>query len=217
MESHEVLRRALRKTSPKAVAADLGVSLSLVYKWAERPTEDGSGSRNPLDRLLQVIELSDDNGIIDWLCRRRGGHFVKDPDVNGHQIDHVLPATQEIIGHFSDLLAQISDAADDHSVSPDEADETLPAASVALAVTVWLPSDSAELVIDQLPLPSALVLPSDVLPSVSYSVTVLFASAVPVKVGVVSLVMSSLEDEPLSVPDVRSGADGAPGAEWSSE
>lgn len=123
MESHEVLRRALRKTSPKAVASDLGVSLSLVYKWAERPTEDGSGSRNPLDRLLQIIELSDDNGIIEWLCRQRGGHFVKDPDVNGHQIDHVLPATQEIIGHFSDLLAQISDAANDHSVSPAEADE----------------------------------------------------------------------------------------------
>ena len=123
MESHEVLRRALRKTSPKAVAADLGVSLSLVYKGAERPTEDGSGSRNPLDRLLQIIELSDDNGIIDWLCRRRGGHFVKDPDVSGHQIDHVLPATQEIIGHFSDLLAQISVAANDHSVSPEEADE----------------------------------------------------------------------------------------------
>lgn len=30
MESHEVLHRAMRKTTPKAVAADLGVSLSLV-------------------------------------------------------------------------------------------------------------------------------------------------------------------------------------------
>ena len=33
------------------------------------------------------------------------------------------PATQEIIGHFSDLLEQITDAADDHSVSNQEADE----------------------------------------------------------------------------------------------
>jgi len=123
MESHEVLRRALRKTSPKAVAADLGVSLSLVYKWAEKPSEDGSGSRNPLDRLLQIIELSGDTGIIEWLCRQQGGHFVKDPDINGHQINHVLPATQEIIAQFSDLLNQISDAAEDHSVTPAEADE----------------------------------------------------------------------------------------------
>ncbi len=123
MESHEVLRRALRKTTPKAVAAELGVSLSLVYKWAEKPSDDGSGSRNPLDRLLQIIELSGDTGIVEWLCRRQGGHFVKDPDVGDHKIAHVLPATQEIIGQFSDLLEQISDAADDHSVNLEEADE----------------------------------------------------------------------------------------------
>lgn len=123
MESHEVLRRALRKTTPKAVASDLGVSLSLVYKWAEKPTDDGSGSKNPLDRLLQIIELSGDTGIVEWLCRQQGGHFVKDPEINGVEVDHVLPATQEIIGHFSDLLERITDAAEDHSVSPQEADE----------------------------------------------------------------------------------------------
>lgn len=123
MESHEVLRRALRKTTPKAVASDLGVSLSLVYKWAEKPTDDGSGSKNPLDRLLQIIELSGDNGIVEWLCRQQGGHFVKDPEVNGVEIDHVLPATQEIIGQFSDLLERITDAAEDHSVTSQEADE----------------------------------------------------------------------------------------------
>ena len=123
MESHEVLQRALRKTTPKAVAADIGVSLSLVYKWTEKPSQDGSGSRNPLDRLLQIIELSGDTGIVEWLCRRQGGHFVRDPDVDGVQVDHVLPATQEIIGHFADLLNRISKAAGDHSVSDNEADE----------------------------------------------------------------------------------------------
>jgi hypothetical protein len=123
MESHEVLRRALRKTTPKAVAAELGVSLSLVYKWAEKPTDDGSGSKNPLDRLLQIIELSGDTGIVEWLCRQQNGHFVKDPNVNGVKIDHVLPATQEIIGQFSDLLAEISEAAEDHSVSAADADD----------------------------------------------------------------------------------------------
>ena len=121
MESHEVLRKALQKTTPKAVAAELGVSLSLVYKWAEKPTDLGSGSKNPLDRLLQIIDLSGDTGIVEWLCRQQGGHFVKDPDVSGHQVDHVLPATQEIIGHFSNLLNEISDAADDHSVTKQEA------------------------------------------------------------------------------------------------
>jgi hypothetical protein len=123
MESHEVLRRALRKTSPKAVASDLGISLSLVYKWAEKPAEENSGSKNPLDRLRQIIELSGDTGIVEWLCRQQGGHFVKDPDVGGQEVEAILPATQEIIGKFSDLLNEISDAAEDHSVTTEEADE----------------------------------------------------------------------------------------------
>ncbi len=121
MESHEILKRAMRKTTPKAVAAELGVSLSLVYKWAEKPTDLGSGSRNPLDRLQQIIELSGDNGIVDWLCRQQGGHFVKDPDVSSHVSKDILPSTQEIIAQFSNLLNEISDAAADHSVSHEEA------------------------------------------------------------------------------------------------
>ncbi|MEX1114857.1 MAG: helix-turn-helix domain-containing protein [Akkermansiaceae bacterium] len=121
MESHEVLRAALQKTTPKAVAAELGVSLSLVYKWAEKPTELGSGSKNPLDRLLQIIELSGDTGIVEWLCRQQGGHFVRNPDSSRHKIDHVIPATQQIIGHFSELLTEISTAAVDRSVCKEEA------------------------------------------------------------------------------------------------
>lgn len=121
MESHEVLREAFQKTTPKAVAAELGVSLSLVYKWAEQPTDDGSGSRNPLDRLEKIVELSGDTAIIEWLCRKQGGHFVRDPELGGGPAPHLLPGTQEIIGQFSDLLSEISTAADDHTVTAKEA------------------------------------------------------------------------------------------------
>jgi hypothetical protein len=123
MESHEVLQRALKKTTPKAVAAELGISLSLVYKWAEKPGVDGGGSKNPLDRLLQIMELSGDPGIIDWLCHKQGGHFVTDPDLSGERIEAILPATQQMIRHFSTLLDEISGAAQDHTVSKDEAKE----------------------------------------------------------------------------------------------
>lgn len=123
MESHDVLKRALRKTTPKAVAAELGVSLSLVYRWTEKSSDDGSGSRNPLDRLAQIIDLSGDAGIVEWLCRRQGGHFVKDPEAADLHMNHVLPASQEIIGHFSELLRKITDAAHDDSVTPEEAEE----------------------------------------------------------------------------------------------
>src|SRR4029079_9167057 len=74
----------------------------------------------------------------------------------------------------------------------------------------WL---STELVIDQLPEPSARALPIWVVPS--NSATVAPASAVPVKVGVVALVMLSLFEVPESEPEARSGADGAAGTEVS--
>ncbi|WP_052573752.1 phage regulatory CII family protein [Haloferula sp. BvORR071] len=121
MESHEVLRRAFSKTSPKAVAADLGISLSLVYKWAEKQSEDGSGSRNPLDRLLKIVELSGDLAVIEWLCQQTGGYFVRNPQSYCEKGYQVLPATNEIIGQFSALLQQISAAALDHTIDTKEA------------------------------------------------------------------------------------------------
>jgi hypothetical protein len=123
MESHEVLRNAFAKTSPKAVASDLGISLSLVYKWAEKQSEDGSGSRNPLDRLMKIIELSGDLRIVEWLCQQTGGYFVRNPKSSCQKGFQVLPATNEIVGQFSMLLQQISTAALDHSISKKEAKE----------------------------------------------------------------------------------------------
>ena len=43
MESHEVMKEVLKRTSAKHIAADMGLSLSLIYKWGELP-EDDSGS-----------------------------------------------------------------------------------------------------------------------------------------------------------------------------
>jgi hypothetical protein len=99
------------------------VSLSLVYKWAERQAEDGSGSRNPLDRLLKIIELSDDTTIIEWLCRKCDGYFVRNPESHCNQGYEVLPATNEIVGQFSGMLKQIAAAAVDHSITSAEAAE----------------------------------------------------------------------------------------------
>ena len=69
-----------------------------------------------------------------------------------------------------------------------EAALTLPAASVALAVSVCAPSLNVDDVMLQLPEPFAVAVPSTVVPSVSYRLTVLFASAVPVTAGVAVLV-----------------------------
>lgn len=123
MQSHEVLKKAFENTSPKVISSELGVSLSLVYKWAQEQSAEGSGSRNPLDRILEIIRLSGDLRILDWLCAKMGGYFVKNPASSCEEGFEVLPATNEIIAQFSHLLTRISYAAQDDSITPDEAAE----------------------------------------------------------------------------------------------
>ncbi|MEM0969013.1 MAG: phage regulatory CII family protein [Verrucomicrobiota bacterium] len=124
MESHEVIKSALARTSPKAVAAELGVSLSLVYKWAQPNTDLGSGSRNPLDRIRELMELTGEPRIIQWLCQQAGGHFVENPERRSSEDSYeVAPATTEIVHQFSELLQAITKAAEDRSINKDESDE----------------------------------------------------------------------------------------------
>ena len=99
------------------------------------------------------------------------------------------------------------------TVIPRASDATLvlPATSVAVTVMLCAPSLNAPGVKLQSPAPSAVVVPR--LPSTSEKTsTVLLASAVPLSVGVVSFVMSSLAEIPVSDPAVRSGAPGLAGA-----
>jgi len=123
MKSYEVLKNAFDQSSPKSIAADLGISLSLVYKWAQEQSEVGSGSRNPLDRLLEIHNHTQDYSIIEWLCEQTGGYFVRNPESNCEEGYEVLPATNEIVGQFSGLLTRISQAALDNSITSDEAEE----------------------------------------------------------------------------------------------
>ena len=97
-------------------------------------------------------------------------------------------------------------------VSAAELGDALPEASVAMAVIAELPSlSAADAGTVKLQLPSSFVVvePSDE-PSAKSS-TELLASAVPVKVGVESLVRLSEEELPLSEAAARSGVEGAGG------
>jgi len=123
MESYQVFKEAFKNCSPKAIASELGVSLSLVYKWAQEQSESGSGSRNPLDRLLEIIRLTEEEKIVEWLCERCNGYFVRNPPTNCEKGFEVLPATNEIVSQFSNLLSRISKAALDSSITEDEAED----------------------------------------------------------------------------------------------
>lgn len=121
MESHEILREAFQQTSPKEIAAEMGLSLSLVYKWSQPGDGKGSGVDNPLDRVAQLVRLTKSTRLIEWLCQQAGGYFVRNPKHHEHT-DHrdVFPSTNAIIQQFADLLESITDAAADQTITPAE-------------------------------------------------------------------------------------------------
>ena len=81
MKSHEVVRKACKRMGCKQVAADMKVSTSLVQKWG-RPRADGRSEEwNPLDRADLLYRVTEDIGLVKWLCAQAGGFFVANPVV----------------------------------------------------------------------------------------------------------------------------------------
>src|SRR6266571_3158064 len=121
MQSHEILREVFQQCSPKQVAADLGLSVSMIYKWAEPPDNAaGSGSANPLDRIEALLRSSHDLRLVHWICQRAGGFFILNPKNNKPHPTFLIPATNEIVQEFADLLAVVAAAAADNQITPDE-------------------------------------------------------------------------------------------------
>lgn len=128
MHSYEVLRQAADEVGVKVLAAKLRVSPALVYKWCQPSPEedaDASGARNPLDRLAEIVRVTDRTDLVSWLCHEAGGFFVQNPTPAATTVDaEVLHATQQLVGEFGQLLHEVSESmSDDERISPDEADK----------------------------------------------------------------------------------------------
>jgi hypothetical protein len=122
MQSHEVLRDAFQQCSPKQVSSELGLSMSMIYKWAEPPDlAAGSGSANPLDRIDALLRCTKDRRLVQWICQRAGGFFILNPKSNKPHPSYLIPATNEIVQEFADLLAVIAAAAADNQITQTEA------------------------------------------------------------------------------------------------
>lgn len=121
MQSHELLREVIQKTSAKQVSSDLNLSLSMIYKWAEPDEGEGSGSVNPLDRIEQLIRSTNDRRLVQWICERAGGFFILNPKTNKPHPEYLIPATNEIVQEFADLLSVIAVTAADNQITPKEA------------------------------------------------------------------------------------------------
>lgn len=116
MESYEVIKQAVDRVGAKQVAAALNVSTSLVYKWCEKPPEDedeyASGARNPLDRILALLECTGDHELPSWICQQGDGFFVPNPPAvgDGAIVSEFVSHTQRMIQDFSELLGVMSDS-----------------------------------------------------------------------------------------------------------
>ena len=123
MQSHELLREVIQKSSAKQVAADLGLSLSMIYKWAEPPDHAaGSGTGNPLDRIEALLQSTGDHRLVQWICQRAGGFFILNPKNTPHP-HYLIPATNQIVQEFADLLHVIATATADDKITQAEAKE----------------------------------------------------------------------------------------------
>ncbi|MDF9826571.1 hypothetical protein M2103_000975 [Ereboglobus sp. PH5-5] len=107
MESHDIVKELLKRVPAKHVAQELGVSLSLVYKWAEAPIV-GSGTSNPLDRIEVLTRLAGDMAPLEWLCSRFEGTFVKRPTEEIttedflYRISRIIIELGHVLGEFSE-------------------------------------------------------------------------------------------------------------------
>lgn len=120
MKSHEIIKESCKKRGIKTVASELGVSTSLLYKWSQPPEASGSGSKNPLDRIIKLIQAANDPNMIEWICEQSGGYFVRNPESEEEKNYAVMPATNEIVSQFSALLSEISEAAQDNTIANNE-------------------------------------------------------------------------------------------------
>jgi hypothetical protein len=94
----------------------------MIYKWAEPSDETtGSGTSNPLDRIAALLKSTNDPRIAQWVCQKAGGFFIQNPKAHHAHPDYLIPATNEIIQEFADLLAVVATAAADNHINAEEA------------------------------------------------------------------------------------------------
>jgi hypothetical protein len=91
----------------------------MVYKWAQPAANEG-GIGNPLDRIEALIQSTGDERIVQWICQRAGGFFIQNPKNTPHP-HYLIPATNQIVQEFADLLATVAITAADNQITAAEA------------------------------------------------------------------------------------------------
>lgn len=131
-EAHAVMQEALLRAGDapagatakgaqveahQRIAAAVGVSPSMLYKWRE-PATGGSGHANPLERVAKLIVATGDERIVDWLAQQAGGHFVRDEATAPAPL--LARDANALVKEFGLLIAEVVGAAEDDRITPDE-------------------------------------------------------------------------------------------------
>ena len=81
----------------------------------------GSLERWSRDRIEALIQSTGDRRLVQWICERAGGFFIRNPKHHQPHPDYLIPATNEIVQEFADLLAVVAGAPADNQITPKEA------------------------------------------------------------------------------------------------
>ena len=71
MQAHEVMRDVLKRTSAKQIAAEMRLSLSLIYKWTEPADDEHSSAGSPLERVGHLVRITRDERVHNGSASRR--------------------------------------------------------------------------------------------------------------------------------------------------
>lgn len=111
-KSHEVLKETVAERGVKAVATEMGLSQSMIYKWCESSAgPDDSGADNPLDRILTLCTITGMEQPIAWLCEQTDSFRVANPKNEPVVISStVLENTQAMLREFSEVLEAVTES-----------------------------------------------------------------------------------------------------------
>ena len=127
MKSWELLRELFYQACNKNIAAKLGLSRSLIYKWTQPNGGTGSGARNPLDVLALLMRLTDARRIAQWVCEQAGGHFTPNPTAPPVAKELVSAVCEVEQKSFATLQSLVEAKANGH----------IPPAKMAVIQTRW--------------------------------------------------------------------------------
>ena len=123
MSSNDILQSTMERVGVKYIAHELGVSQSLVYKWTQ--DKNVSGTTNPLERIREIIDITKDSQMLDWLCSEFSGVFV--PDVscdNELELEKYMLHYQKLLINFNELSTIILESIiDDQKIDAKEYDK----------------------------------------------------------------------------------------------